>query len=78
MKGTLSLRFITHSTVKAYYGVCLYIHVFLTTVIDRDVPLNTRSDSYFPSKQTPVRSEYDAWWECGDGEFGEGNVFFHI
>jgi len=50
MKDTLSLCFIIHSTVEAYYGVYVYIHVFLTTAIDRDVPLNTTSANYFPSK----------------------------
>lgn len=45
VKGTLSLCIIEHSTVEEYYELDVQTHLFLTTILDRAVPLNTTSDS---------------------------------
>ena len=40
-----------HSTVEANLVVVVYIHVFLTKALHRDVPLTSTSDSYVPASR---------------------------
>jgi len=48
MKARLSTCIITKSSVKAYYGIEVYLHAIFTTVPDGDLPLTSKPDRYFP------------------------------
>ena len=78
MKATLSLCFNIQSTVEAYCGVDVYIHVFLTTALDRDVPLNAMSDTYLSGTKNNDHTDYGAWCESENGGIGQRKVFRHI
>jgi len=77
-KVTLSLCFNIQSTVETYCAEDVYIHVFLTTSLHTDVPLNAISDSYLSGNK-----RLWSYWLRGmvlgeNGGTGERKGFHHV
>ena len=74
----MSPCFIKQRNKGAYFGVEVYINVFLTTALDRDMPLNSKSDYYLATKETLVLTVYEALREGENGGSGKEKDLRHI